>query len=47
MTDVTRRALLAGSGLGAAAAVLPLSAAPVMAAAPASGQQAPGVYRYG
>jgi glyoxylase-like metal-dependent hydrolase (beta-lactamase superfamily II) len=46
MTDVTRRALLAGSGLGAAAAVLPLSAAPVMAAAPASGQQAPGVYRY-
>jgi glyoxylase-like metal-dependent hydrolase (beta-lactamase superfamily II) len=46
MTDVTRRALLAGSGLGAAAAVLPLSAAPAMAAAPASGQQAPGVYRY-
>jgi glyoxylase-like metal-dependent hydrolase (beta-lactamase superfamily II) len=45
MTDVTRRALLAGSGLGAAA-VLPLSAAPAMAAAPASGQQAPGVYRY-
>ncbi len=46
MTDVTRRALLAGSGLAAAAAVLPLAAAPATAAAPVSGQQAPGVYRY-
>jgi glyoxylase-like metal-dependent hydrolase (beta-lactamase superfamily II) len=45
MTDITRRALLAVSGLGAAA-VLPLAAAPATAAAPASGQQAPGVYRY-
>lgn len=45
MTDVTRRALLAVSGLGAAA-VLPLAATPATAAAPASGQQAPGVYRY-
>jgi glyoxylase-like metal-dependent hydrolase (beta-lactamase superfamily II) len=45
MTDVTRRALLAGSGLGAAA-VLPLGAAPAVAAAPVSGQQAPGIYRY-
>jgi glyoxylase-like metal-dependent hydrolase (beta-lactamase superfamily II) len=44
MTDVTRRALAAG--LGAAAAVLPLAATPAGAAAPASGQQAPGVYRY-
>jgi glyoxylase-like metal-dependent hydrolase (beta-lactamase superfamily II) len=46
MTDVTRRALLAGSGLGAAAAVLPLGATPAVAAAPVTGQQAPGIYRY-
>src|SRR3954470_22881100 len=44
MTDVTRRALMAGSGLAAAAAALPATQA--NAAAPAAGKQAAGIYRY-
>jgi glyoxylase-like metal-dependent hydrolase (beta-lactamase superfamily II) len=41
MTEFTRRTLLAGS-----AAAATLSATPALPAAPASGQQSPGVYRY-
>lgn len=43
MTGLTRRNLLAGSALAAAAATLPASS---QAAAPASGKQAPAYYRY-
>jgi glyoxylase-like metal-dependent hydrolase (beta-lactamase superfamily II) len=43
MTHVTRRSLLAGSALAAAAAALPERA---QAAAPPTGKQTPGVYRY-
>src|SRR5690349_13720708 len=46
MTDVTRRALMAGSGLAAAAAALPALTTQAEAAAPAAGKQAPGIYRY-
>ena len=45
MTNVTRRVLLAGSGLGAAAAALPRSVRPPWRPR-LNGQQAPGVYRY-
>ena len=38
MTEITRRAMLAGTAA--------LAAAPAFAAAPQSGQQAPGFYRY-
>ena len=41
MTELTRRAILAGTTAAAA-----LSAVPARAAAPASGKQGPGVYRY-
>ncbi len=40
MTDLTRRTMLAGASLAAA------SALPAQAAAPASGKQAPSIYRY-
>lgn len=46
MTDVTRRALMAGSGLAAAAAALPALTTQANAAAPAAGKQAAGIYRY-
>jgi glyoxylase-like metal-dependent hydrolase (beta-lactamase superfamily II) len=47
MTDLNRRDLLAGAAaLGAAAALSPLSVSAAHAAAPASGAQAPGYYRY-
>jgi glyoxylase-like metal-dependent hydrolase (beta-lactamase superfamily II) len=47
MTEVTRRALVAGSGLAAVGVALPmLGARPAAAAAPAAGKQAAGVYRY-
>jgi len=46
MTEVTRRTLLAASGLGAAAAALPPVVTPAAATAPTAGQQLPGVYRY-
>src|ERR1700686_2290910 len=42
MQDITRRTLLAGSALAAAAAPF----APAMGAAPPAGQEAPGIYRY-
>ena len=42
MQDITRRTLLAGSALAAAAAPF----APAIGAAPPSGQEAPGIYRY-
>ncbi len=41
MTEITRRAMLAGT-----AALAALAASPALAAAPQSGQQAPGFYRY-
>ena len=41
MTDLTRRNVLAGASLAAAGAV-----APAQAAAPATGKQAPSIYRY-
>ena len=41
MTDLTRRNMLAGASLAAAGAV-----APAQAAAPATGKQAPSIYRY-
>ena len=41
MTDLTRRNILAGASLAAAGAV-----APAQAAAPATGKQAPSIYRY-
>ena len=44
MTEITRRTLLAGSAL-AATAVLPMTR-PAAAAAPATGKQAPAIYRY-
>jgi glyoxylase-like metal-dependent hydrolase (beta-lactamase superfamily II) len=44
MTEFTRRALLAGSATAAAVTALPVRSA--TAAAPATGQQSPGVYRY-
>jgi glyoxylase-like metal-dependent hydrolase (beta-lactamase superfamily II) len=43
MIDISRRSLLAGSALAAAAATLP---GPVVANAPAAGKQSAGVYRY-
>src|SRR5215470_20237710 len=46
MSKVTRRTLLAGSGLAAAATTLPSAITPAAAAAPTAGQQLPGVYRY-
>ena len=42
MQDITRRTLLAGSALAAAAAPF----APAIGAAPPAGQEAPGIYRY-
>jgi glyoxylase-like metal-dependent hydrolase (beta-lactamase superfamily II) len=44
MTELSRRHLLAGTALAAAGAALPL--APARAAAPQSGQQGPGFYRF-
>src|SRR5689334_15571713 len=47
MTDLNRRDLLAGAAaFGAAAALSPLGGSIASAAAPASGAQAPGFYRY-
>ena len=46
MTELNRRTLLAGSALTAAAAALPAVATSVQAAAPATGKQGPGFYRY-
>jgi glyoxylase-like metal-dependent hydrolase (beta-lactamase superfamily II) len=48
MTDLTRRHLLAGTALAAASAALPQFAQPQFAhaAAPQSGQQGPGFYRF-
>src|SRR5262245_33320580 len=47
MTDVTRRALVAGSALAATAtAMSSLATRPAAAAAPTAGKQAPGIYRY-
>ena len=43
MTALTRRAMLAGAS---AAALAPLAVPPARAVAPASGKQAPGIYRY-
>src|SRR6266478_1501817 len=43
MTDITRRMLLAGSALAAAATAVSI---PAVAKAPPAGAQAPGVYRY-
>jgi glyoxylase-like metal-dependent hydrolase (beta-lactamase superfamily II) len=44
MTELSRRQLLAGIALAAASATLPLN--PAKAAAPQSGQQGPGFYRF-
>ena len=44
MTELSRRSLLGGTALAAAATTLP--ALPAFAAAPAAGKQGPGVYRY-
>ncbi|HEY0850362.1 MAG TPA: MBL fold metallo-hydrolase [Bradyrhizobium sp.] len=47
MSELNRRDLLAGAAaFGAAAALSPLAVSTVRAAAPASGAQAPGFYRY-
>ena len=46
MSKVTRRTLLAGSGLATAAAAWPGATTPAAATAPTAGQQLPGVYRY-
>jgi glyoxylase-like metal-dependent hydrolase (beta-lactamase superfamily II) len=47
MTQLTRRSLLSGVAVAAAGtAVAPLGIAPVSAAAPPAGKQAPGWYRY-
>lgn len=47
MSELNRRDLLAGAAaFGAAAALLPLAVSTARAAAPASGAQAPGFYRY-
>lgn len=46
MTDLTRRSVLAGATIGAAAAITSLRANPAAAAMPLQGKQAPGWYRY-
>lgn len=46
MTKLNRRTLLAGSAFAAAAATLPALSTEVRAAAPASGKQGPGYYRF-
>src|SRR5262249_41490976 len=46
MSRITRRTLIATSGTAAAAALLPGLATPASAAAPATGKQAAGLYRY-
>jgi glyoxylase-like metal-dependent hydrolase (beta-lactamase superfamily II) len=46
MAALTRRSMLAGTAMTAAAATLPPFIFPARGAAPATGQQAPGVYRY-
>jgi glyoxylase-like metal-dependent hydrolase (beta-lactamase superfamily II) len=47
MSDLTRRTVLAGATVAGAAAMSPIgTATPANAAAPPSGQQAPGYYRY-
>ncbi len=46
MSDLTRRALLAGTATAAAAASSVPSILPARAAAPAAGRQVPGIYRY-
>ena len=47
MTDLTRRQILVGSAAAALAAAAPFApSSPAVAAAPASGRQAPGFYRY-
>jgi glyoxylase-like metal-dependent hydrolase (beta-lactamase superfamily II) len=47
MIELTRRRLLAGTALAAGAGVLaPAASGPALAAAPVSGAQAPGLYRY-
>ena len=44
MTELSRRSLLGGTALAAAATTLP--AMPVLAAAPPAGKQGPAFYRY-
>jgi glyoxylase-like metal-dependent hydrolase (beta-lactamase superfamily II) len=46
MMSLTRRHVLAGSAIASANALSPLGSGPASAAAPASGTQAPGLYRY-
>jgi glyoxylase-like metal-dependent hydrolase (beta-lactamase superfamily II) len=46
MTDLTRRTLMTGTAAAALAATTAAGSAPVRAAAPATGKQAPGFYRY-
>src|SRR5688500_4516333 len=46
MTEFTRRSALAGAALAATALGSSSGASPAQAAAPATGKQAPGFYRY-
>src|SRR5262245_30813371 len=46
MSDITRRALVAGSAAAAGFAAAELAGGPAAATAPSNGQQAAGIYRY-